>query len=179
MSRHNKYEYNRIVKDIVTNPNFLKLKDDIHHGATKFDHCSRVSRLSFLICKRLHLNYVDAARAGMLHDFFYGARTLTEENSYLNHPYTSLRNASENFSLSELEIDIITKHMFPHIVVKKVCPLINRKEQAEFKSSMLRYKESWVICLADVLVSFKEVLRYKPIYMASLFVVFFFNFISN
>ena len=94
-------EYKEISDDILNNDNFSILKNDVHHGTNKYDHCKRVSYLSFLLTKLFKGNSESAARAGLLHDFFYGCRTEKEENDYLRHPKTSSNNAKKYFSISE------------------------------------------------------------------------------
>ena len=41
-----------------------------HYETTCFDHCYTVSYYCYLICKKYKLDYISAARAGMLHDLF-------------------------------------------------------------------------------------------------------------
>ena len=74
-------EYKEFSEDILNNDNFLVLKNDVHHGTNKYDHCKRVSYLSFLFTKLFKGNSKEATRAGLLHDFFYGSRTSISFNA--------------------------------------------------------------------------------------------------
>ncbi len=154
-------KYIKIVEDIMFNSAFVKLKNDDHHGTIKYDHCRRVSYLSYLIARLFRCDYVASARAGLLHDFFYGGRLEKQENSYLNHPITSARNARKYFGVSKKEESIIRTHMFHQILIKKIFPFINRKEHAKVFESKPTCAEGWIVCIADLLISVYEVAAYK------------------
>ena len=68
--RKKKSEFYDIINDIYKHDEFMKLNDCRHHGITRYDHCLRVSYYTYLITKALHLNYKEATRAALLHDFF-------------------------------------------------------------------------------------------------------------
>jgi uncharacterized protein len=63
-------EYINLVKDILMNEEFKRLKEFYHHNSSIYEHARRVSFLSYKICKYLKLDYRAAARGGLLHDFF-------------------------------------------------------------------------------------------------------------
>lgn len=65
----NDFEYNDLVEDILANKEFRKLENFIHHKTDRLEHSKRVSLYSYKICKMLKLDYVSAARGGLLHDF--------------------------------------------------------------------------------------------------------------
>ena len=88
-------EYRELTDEIINNQDFKFLKNDVHHGTNKYEHCKRVAYLSFLMSKIFKGNTKVITKAGLLHDFFYGERTTKEENSYLKHPMTSAKNAIE------------------------------------------------------------------------------------
>lgn len=52
-------------------------------------------------------------------------------------------NAMQEFELSEVEKDIIRKHMFPLTLIPP------------------RYRETWIVCLVDKICSVKETLHYS------------------
>ena len=60
--------YMNIVGNILDNEEFNQIKGIEHHGTTRFEHSVRVSYYSYKISKLLHLDYVETARAGLLHD---------------------------------------------------------------------------------------------------------------
>lgn len=154
-------KYTAIVENILFNSNFVKLKNDDHHGTNKYDHCRRVSYISYKIARLLHCDYKATARAGLLHDFFYGTRKESNENSYLNHPITSARNAKKYFAINKKEESIIRTHMFHQILIKKIFPFINRKEHAKVWESKPTCIEGWIVCMTDMFVAFYELFLYK------------------
>ena len=59
----NREEFNKIVYDIINNPNVSALKEHLQHKNTyRFEHCQSVAFLTYLICKKLKLDYISAAR---------------------------------------------------------------------------------------------------------------------
>ncbi len=93
--------YYDIVKDILENEEFLKLKEIKHHGLDRYEHNKRVSYYSYLAAKILRLDYESVARAGALHDFFHDVNYETKRTKRLDtlerHPRYSLENASNHF----------------------------------------------------------------------------------
>lgn len=96
-------EYMIYVKDILDNYEFKKLKKYLHHGINRYDHCVRVSYNSYKIAKKLKLNSKDAARAGLLHDFFLVNNQeipKTERFKVLfTHPKLAIENSEKYFNL--------------------------------------------------------------------------------
>lgn len=126
-------EYMKIVDEILKNREFNKLKDYAHHNTTRLEHSKRVAYLSYRICKRLNLDYISAARGGMLHDFFLNKYTARNTNKLIrNHPKIASTNAKKHFNLNKKEINIIESHMFPMTI--KVKP---------------KYKESYIVAISD------------------------------
>ena len=137
------FEYVDIVSDIINNEEFLKLKFYRHHDNTRLDHCLKVSYNAYKFAQKFNLDYKAAARAGLLHDFFYGDLryiNVIERKYMLNaHPYFAYYNASKIFKLNEKEKDMILSHMFP------------------ISYEVPRYKESILLDLVDDLEALKEV----------------------
>lgn len=173
-----KKEYERITNPIIYNENFILLKYDNHHGSTKYDHCKRVSYLSFLMSKIFKCSSKEVARAGLLHDFFYGTRTSKEENDYLKHPLTSAKNAKKYFIINNEEETIIESHMYHYALVKRISPFMNEEDKEYFKKYKPKNKESVIVCIADLLVSIYEVFFYKIKYITALYILFVFNSIK-
>ena len=65
-------EFYSIINDIITNDEFIKTKYIRHHGITRYNHSLGVAYHTFLVTKKLKLNYKEATRAALLHDFFFG-----------------------------------------------------------------------------------------------------------
>ena len=87
---------------------------------------------------------VAAARAGLLHDLYlcdWKKARVSPWQRLLVHPQMALENA-EQFGLSELERDIILKHMWP-VTLRRIP----------------RHRESVVVNLADKLCASAEFLR--------------------
>lgn len=177
MLRHEKGDYNNLIFDIENNNKFLELKKDLHHGTSKYNHCERVSYLSYRISKFFGLDYRAAARAGLLHDFFYGERN-EAENSYLNHPILSAKNAKQVFNVSKKEEEMIRTHMFPYALVTTVPRIINKQDKITLKETTPKSKEGWIICLSDVLVSAGEWSRYRVSFSLSILILFMINMLT-
>ena len=134
-------EYINLVWDILDNEHFQKLKENKHHGLTRYEHSIKVSYFSYKLAKLLKLNVKEVARAGLLHDFF-DSKDLTDKQkkfSAFYHPYKSLDNATSMFYLSDMEKDIIITHMFPMIPYK-----------------VPKYAESWLVSTIDKIVAIYE-----------------------
>ena len=111
-------EYMDIIQDIISNEIVQKMKlYRQHYNVNCFDHCLYVSYNLYLLCKKYNLDYVSAARAGMVHDLFlYDWRK--RENGRkgfhaFTHPRLSYENARKFMTLNDREKDIIIKHMWP------------------------------------------------------------------
>ena len=112
-----KKEYKEITSEILNDENFSKLKEDGHHGSNRYEHCKRVSYMSFLMAKLLKANYKDTAISGLLHDYFHGTTNSNEDISYLTHPITSAKNAKKDFNINKEEEEIIRTHMYHYALV--------------------------------------------------------------
>lgn len=154
-------EFKYIIKDILSNDEFLKTKQKVHHGITRYDHLMRVSYYSFLVSKFLRLNYKETTRAALLHDFFLDE---TKDDNKLQalqkHPIYALENAKKYYKLTPLQEDIIKTHMFP------------------VNLSIPKYAESWVVNLVDKFIGtceFSVKFGNKFDYAANLAIVLFMN----
>lgn len=110
-------EYFGCVSDLLNNKTVLSLGNFRHHiGTTRFQHSLNVSYYNFKLCKLLRLNARSAARAGLLHDFFFYDRRDHEKifgSHAEEHAVMALYNASQMFPITELEGDMIVNHMWP------------------------------------------------------------------
>lgn len=162
-------EYLSIINHILKNEEFKKMSQIKHHNTTRMNHSLKVSYYSYVIAKSLRLDYEDVARGGLLHDFY------TEEIRNCNkikdkvllfstkHPKDAVINASNNFVLSEKEVNIIKSHMFP----------------VDYR--IPKYAESWVVSLVDKVLSFGEVSKRfssKLGYLSNLYLLFVLNIIK-
>ena len=170
-------EYREIVNNILCDENFLLLKDDNHHGTNKYDHCKRVSYLSYLTAKLFRANVKEVARAGLLHDFFYGSRTSKPENSYLQHSLTSAKNATKFFLITENEKNIIETHMYHYAILKKITPFVSEEEKKYLATYKPKNKDGVIVCISDLIVSIFECIVYKVRYSVLLYTIFLINII--
>jgi len=116
-------EFKSIVNDIAKNESVLALREHVQHiASSRYSHLMEVSYYTYKLCKKLNLDYISAARAAMLHDFyFYNWRNKGVEGQkkfhLMRHPRIALTNAAELFELNDLEKDAILKHMWPVTIV--------------------------------------------------------------
>jgi uncharacterized protein len=114
-------EFNEIIEDILSNEKVKEMQNYIQHGEVScFSHCYYVAYYTYLICKKLNLDYKSATRGAMLHDLFlYDWHTtspadINEKGMHAwAHPRIALKNATNTFNLNETEQDIIKNHMWP------------------------------------------------------------------
>ena len=107
-----------IIADLLQAESVQEMKKYRQHYKTScFNHCLCVSYYTYLICRKLNLDYISASRAAMLHDLFlYDWRKRENDRKGLHaftHPKTALENATKLFSLNDKEKDMILKHMWP------------------------------------------------------------------
>ena len=109
-------EYKRIVRNILRNSEFKKLYNIEHHGISRLEHLTKVSYHSYLIAKKLRLDYKSVARGALLHDFYLDGDERNGRTKFLDtfiHPKKALDTSNENFNINKLEKNIIISHMFP------------------------------------------------------------------
>ena len=69
--KHCEQEFLDITRDILENPDFNRLKEIKHHGATTiYAHVLRVAYISYKITRNRGLDFVSCARGALLHDFY-------------------------------------------------------------------------------------------------------------
>ncbi len=137
--KYDNEEFFDIIKPIIGNSEFQKLKNIKHHGITRYDHCLRVAYFSYKVTKALKLDYIEVTEAALLHDFFFDEADSEDSLKILkNHPNIAVENAKKYFFLTDKQQDIIEKHMFP-IGLKP--PL---------------YLESWVVDIVDDVAAIYE-----------------------
>lgn len=140
-------EYLALVRDILENPVVGTMREYVQHGTTScLEHSVNVSYLSYLFCREHGLNARAAARGGLLHDLFlydwhFYRRQKGEWMHGFEHPRKALENAEKAFSLTEVERDIILRHMWPLTIVPP------------------KYAESYVIVMYDKYCSTMETFR--------------------
>ena len=147
LTNDDKLDYFNLVSDLLENEVVLSMKKFTHHGSTTcFQHCLNVSYYNYRICRLFSWNTRAAARAGLLHDLFlydwHEHKPAKGERLHgFTHAQCALDNVMENFEITDIEKDIIVKHMFPLNV------------------ALPKYKETVVIILVDKYCGLIEVLH--------------------
>ena len=139
-------EYRLCIKDLLDSKTVKSMKEFKHHQSTTcFTHCMKVSYNSYVIAKKLGIDYVACARGGLLHDLFLYDWKIDDPSRKglhgFTHPKTALQNASLVCDLSRKEKDIIIKHMWPLTL------------------SFPKYWESYVVTFVDKACALKEVAK--------------------
>ncbi len=162
MTKKNTNEFDKIVEDIINNQDFCELDNELHHGISRYGHSLRVAKGVYQMTKKLHLNYVEATRAALLHDFYfsYQLEDNGEFKNLLEHQSVAFLNASKYYQLSALQKNMIESHMFP------LC------------KALPKYKESFCLTAVDKVVALYEQNRYKVGMKLGVYLLFIFNMIT-
>lgn len=149
-------EYLVCVLEIIEHPAFLELSRYRHHDATILDHVLKVSWVSWRLCGALGWRAREAARGGLLHDFFLydwhdaNDPAIPEGHHAFAHPRVAVANSRMYFKITEREENIIARHMWPVTLIPP------------------RYKEAWVISVVDKLVAAAEFLNLAAVVLSDL-----------
>jgi len=119
-----------------------------HGSVTCYEHSVAVTLMSVRLARslRLDVDMESMIKGALRHDYFlYDWRndeSITRRHHGFHHANRALENASRDFSLSTVACDVIQKHMFP------------------LNIRLPKYKESYVVSVADKVVATKEVCRF-------------------
>jgi len=131
--------------DILTSNGMQLGKHYKQHGEVCcYEHSLAVACMSIKIATffRMRTDMRSLIRGALLQDYFLYDWHQADESHRLHgfsHAKRALKNAEHDFSLTEMERDIIEKHMFP------------------MNPSLPRYWESVVVNVADKICAFREV----------------------
>ena len=120
--------------------------DYIQHGTVSvYEHCLSVTRCSCHIARllRIPIDRRSLIRGALLHDYFlydWHEKDGDHRLHGFHHPARALKNAREDFDLTNVESNIILRHMFPLVPVPPT------------------FREGWIVCLADKVCATKETL---------------------
>ena len=153
--------FDNIAKDIINTKKFNELKNEKHHGLTRYNHVIRVSKFTYRITKFFKMDYVSATRAALLHDYYTSEdlKDISEPKKLKEHPNVACTNALSEFKLNEKEENAIKSHMFP---LGKEIP---------------KYKESWVLTGVDKGVATYEMTKFKLTTALTIYILFISNMI--
>ena len=142
----NRMLFRACIADLIDSPSVQAMRNVSQHvDINCFEHCVFVAYVSFLICRRMGWDFRAAARGGLLHDLFlydWHQKGSHQGLHGFTHPEAALRNASQICALTEVEQDIIVKHMWP-LTLRKVP----------------KYRESFVVSSADKICALAEMLQ--------------------
>lgn len=136
------------VLPLCEHPTVLSMDKLTQHGDTScLLHSLAVAYFSlYLVTKlRIRCDRRSLVRGAILHDYFLydwhikNGREVHKLHGF-THPDTALRNAAREFSLNDIEADIIAHHMFP-LTLKPP-----------------KSREALIVCLADKYCAVSEVL---------------------
>jgi uncharacterized protein len=139
-------QISREVEQLEKESRFSLTRDFIQHGEVSvFVHCVCVAYLSCAIMRffNIRANLGALILGALLHDYFlydwHDGERCRKVHGF-THPFKACNNAKEDVDLSPLEENIIKRHMFPLVPIPP------------------RYKESWIVCLADKICACEETL---------------------
>ncbi len=138
-------QINICLKELVVTTAFLNLGRYIQHGDTScLWHSVAVAYYSLMIVRLLHIpcNRHSLLIGALFHDYFlydWHDKDPTHRLHGFRHPRTALKNTRKIRKINEIEIDIISKHMFPLTPLPPV------------------YRESVIVCIVDKCCSLYEV----------------------
>lgn len=154
MSCNNIVEYYEIIHEILQSDEFQKRKQYKHHGdISVYDHSLAVSKLAYILAKKMNKDYKSAAIGGLLHDFYdkpwqenIEKKPLLQKHGFV-HAKEAMINANKYFPnlMNEKINNIILRHMFP---LNKIPP---------------KYIESWLVSMADKYISLEVFLHPKSL----------------
>lgn len=138
----------KMVREISRGSRFTQTDNYIQHGNTTcLRHTLAVAYYSVAIAKLLGIRFKrrDLIRGALLHDYFlYDWHTSKNRLHGFTHPTCALKNAAEDFELTDTEKNIIVRHMFPLTPIPPVT------------------REGWIVCAADKWCSLCETFSRQP-----------------
>jgi uncharacterized protein len=139
-------QFNSLAKEILENETFAISKTFVQHGGISvYGHSLSVARLSFQMGRFFRIADKNSlVRSALLHDFFLYDWHVPEKMWSLHgwtHPVAAAENARKYFNASDKEYSLIRSHMWPYTLFHPP-----------------HYREGWIICIADKLISLRETL---------------------
>ncbi|GHV70561.1 phosphohydrolase [Spirochaetia bacterium] len=136
--------FDELSKEILESGIFSQSREFIQHGRISvYTHSLEVARMSFSLAEFFGIpDKRSVVRSALLHDFFLYDWHVPEKMWSLHgwtHPVTAAENAKKYFNASEKEWSLIRTHMWPYTLLHPPC-----------------FKEGWIICLSDKIVSLLE-----------------------
>lgn len=129
--------------DILFSEKMQSEKNFVQHANVScYEHSVNVAEKSLFLARVFNkkVDEKSLVRGALLHDYFlYDWHMSGHRLHGFFHAKRALRNAERDFELSEIEKDIIKRHMFP----LNLCPP--------------KFRESRIVCLADKICAIEEI----------------------
>ena len=131
-------------KDIIESETFQSMENFMQHGNVSVcQHSISVALESIKFVRKFKISCDERAvvRGALLHDYFlydWHEKALWHNWHGFRHPGIALQNAVKEYSISQIEGEIIKKHMWPLTIIPPLC------------------REAWIITLVDKYVSTLE-----------------------
>lgn len=148
-----KKEQLQIFATILENEEFKKRKSFCHHGdITVYEHSLKVALMAYKISRFFkNIDFNSLLIGALLHDFYFRDWQSYKEKRpfFKKHGFVHAKEALDNSEIhfpmlmNDRVRNIILRHMFP---LNKIPP---------------RYKEAWIVSIADKLVSLETLLQPK------------------
>ena len=151
LSEENYDLLDEVIHQLCEQGRLLEEQNAMQHGSTSvYEHSVNVAYKSLLLVEnyRLPVDKQSLVRGALLHDYFlYDWHEHRKVNSFkelhaFSHPKIALENSLKNFTLNDLEKDVIVKHMWP-LTVK-----------------LPKYKESYIVTFVDKYCATVEFFKY-------------------
>lgn len=136
-SVYNAQDIQTAIQSLSHEGRFSSEKTFLHHRKiTVYDHSVHVAEVSLAMANALPFSFdIDSlVRGALLHDYFLYHRNESVKTYVTHgyrHPIVAAENAKADYGLNDIEENIIRRHMFP---LTPIPP---------------KYKEAWVVCIAD------------------------------
>jgi len=155
-------DFASIAEEIINSEKYQSLKEEEHHGLTRYDHSLRVAKSTYILSKKMKMDYVSATRGALLHDYFTNDeyRNTKGIKKYSMHPVIALNNSIREYELNSKEENIIVSHMYPMGKNRPNC------------------KESWLVSSVDKSVAIYECARFKIKERLAFAFILFINFLN-
>ncbi|MCD7770538.1 MAG: HD domain-containing protein [Oscillospiraceae bacterium] len=133
----NAQEIRMTIQSLSNKGRFASEKTFLHHRKiTVYDHSVHVAEVSLAIANSLPFSFdMDSLiRGALLHDYFLYHRNESVKTYVTHgyrHPIIAADNAKADYGINDIEENIIRRHMFP------LTPMPPK------------YREAWVVCIAD------------------------------
>lgn len=146
MTKEQLIAFNDYMDELLADEKIKQMSNYIQHGDTTcLMHCKTVAYESVVFACKFHVkvDMKSLIRGALLHDYFlYDWHNQRLGNLHgFHHPGIALKNAMRDYELTEIEMDIIRKHMFPLTLY------------------LPKYRETVIVCLMDKYCTIKEVFR--------------------